>query len=82
MDQPRNRHVPNTMAERTHESVGCGGTAPSPSLELLGPPPSAAVPATARPSKLRLGYEAVAPQRGPLYFFISLLTRAQRPHSR
>ena len=30
MDQPRNRHVPNTMAERTHESVGCGGTAPFP----------------------------------------------------
>ncbi len=47
--------------ERTHKFVGCGGTAPSPSLELLGPPPSAAVPATAMPSKLRLGYRAVAP---------------------
>ncbi len=53
MDQPRNRHVPNTMAERTYEFLGCSGTAPSPSLELLGPPPSAAVPATAMPSKLR-----------------------------
>ena len=53
MDQPRNRHVPNTMAERTHESVGCGGTAPSPSLELLAV-------ATAMASQLRLGYGAVA----------------------
>ena len=60
MDQPRGhrresvgRRVPNTMAERTYECVGCGGTAPSPSLELLGPPPSAAVPATAMPSKPR-----------------------------
>ena len=42
MDQPRGhrresvgRHVPNTMAERTRKYVGCGGTAPSPSLELL-----------------------------------------------
>ena len=46
MDQPRNRHVPNTMAERTKECVGYGGTAPSPSLELLDV-------ATAMPSKLR-----------------------------
>ena len=42
MDQPRGhrresvgRHVPDTMAERTRKYVGCGGTAPSPSLELL-----------------------------------------------
>jgi len=46
--------------------VGCGGTAPSPSLELLSV-------ATAMASSLRLGYEAVAPQRGPLYFFSDLL---------
>ena len=54
MDQPRNRHVPNTMAERTKECVGYGGTAPSPSLEVLDV-------ATAMPSKLRLGPGAVAP---------------------
>ena len=66
MDQPRNRHVPNTMAERTKECVGYGGTAPSPSLELLDV-------ATAMPSKLRLGYGAVALQRGPPPFPITLL---------
>ena len=70
MDQPRNRHVPNTMAERTRKSVGCGGTAPSPSLELLDV-------AMARPSKLRLGYGAVAPQRGPHPFPITLLGAPQ-----
>ncbi len=34
-----------------------------------------AVPATAMPSPLRLGSEAVASQRGPLYFFIRRLDR-------
>ena len=66
MDQPRNRHVPDTMAERTRKYVGCGGTAPSPSLERLGG-------ATATPSPLRLGYGAVALQRGPPPFPITLL---------
>ena len=31
MDQPRNRHVPNTMAERTDTCVGWGGTQRGPS---------------------------------------------------
>ena len=66
MDQPRGhrprvgRHVPSTLAETTDECVGCDGTADPRlrrgwprSLELLGPPPPAAVPATAMPSKLR-----------------------------
>ena len=66
MDQPRNRHVPSTRMRETDECVGCGGTAPSPSLELLDV-------ATAMPSKLRLGYRAVAPQRGPPPFPITLL---------
>ena len=61
MDQPRNRYVPNTKRDNTYKLMGCGGTAPSPSLKLLGPPPSsAAVPATAMPSKLRLGTGAEA----------------------
>ena len=45
---------------------GCSGTAPSPLLELL-------TVARATASSLRLGSEAVAPQRDPLYFFNSLL---------
>ena len=54
-----------------YKFVGCGGTAPSPSLELLSV-------ATAMASSLRLGYEAVAPQRGPLYFFSDLLGLTER----
>ena len=41
------------LDEKARMAVGWGGTAPSPSLERLGPPPSAAVPATATPSPLR-----------------------------
>ena len=61
-------------------SVGCGGTAPSPSLERLGG--ATATPSPLRDPRPRRGfpYEAVAPGdpclctgAGPLYFFISLL---------
>ncbi len=64
--------TPNVTAP--YKSVGCGGTAPSPSLELLGV-------ATAMPSKLRLGSEAVAPQRGPPPFPIPLLEGRYRIES-
>ncbi len=66
MDQPRNRQVPNTTAEKTDESVGWGGTAPSPSLELLAV-------ATALASSHRLGSGAVASHCGPPPFPITLL---------
>jgi len=52
-------------------SVGCGGTARSPSLEILDV-------ATAMASKFRLGYWAVPPRHGPLYFFNSLLEATVR----
>ena len=66
MDQPRNRHVPNTMCDMNIRVRGCGGTAPSPSLERLAV-------AMATSSPLRLGSEAVTPQRGPPPFPITLL---------
>ncbi len=66
MDQPRNRHGPNTKRDNTYKLMGCGGTAPSPSLKLLDV-------ATAMPSKLRLGSGAVAPQGGLPPFPITLL---------
>ena len=55
---------------------GCSGTAPSPLLELL-------TVAIAMASSLRLGSGAVSLQRGPLYFFGSLLvhpSHATRRH--
>ena len=61
MDQPRGHRrealvamcpTPNVIIH--YKSVGCGATAPSPSLERLDV-------ATAMPSPLRLGSEAVAP---------------------
>ena len=78
MDQPRNRHVPSTMVERTHESVGCGGTAPSPSLELLAV--ATAMASSPRdPRNARVPSEAVAlgdpcdsTGGGPLPFPITL----------
>jgi hypothetical protein len=51
---------------------GCSGTAPSPLLELL-------TVAIAMASLLRLGSEAMEPQRGPLYFFNSLLAAVRSP---
>ena len=75
MDQPRGHRrkalvamCPTPNVTIPYKPVGCGGTAPSLSLELLGPPPSAAVPVTAMPSKLR----------NPLYFFNSLLASPTR----
>ena len=56
MDQPRSRHVPNTMSDNTVQC--CGGTEPYPSLERL-------TMATAMPSSLRLGSGAVASATGP-----------------
>ena len=62
----RDPPAPDTMCGNTLLCVGCGGSAPSPSLGLLAV-------ATAMASSPRLGPGAVASQRGPLYFFNSLL---------
>ena len=63
----RDPPAPNIMSDMIYQVVGYGGTAPSPSLELLGPPSSTAVPATAMASShrdprfARVPYGAVAP---------------------
>ncbi len=62
----RDPPAPNIMSDMIYQVVGYGGTAPSPSLELLAV-------ATAMASSLRLGYGAMTPQRGPLYFYHGLL---------
>ncbi len=62
----RDPPAPNTMSDMILQVVGYGGTAPSPSLGLLAV-------ATAMASSPRLGSEAVALQRGPLYFHHGLL---------
>ena len=73
-DQPRGHRrkalvaiCPTPNVTIPNKPVGCGGAAPSPSLGILGPPPAAAVPATAMvpsprdPRYARVPYGAVAP---------------------
>ncbi len=67
----RDPPAPNTKSDIIFQYVGCGGTAPSPSLELLGV-------ATPMASSPRLESGAMALQRDPLYFYHGLL--ALFPH--
>ena len=94
MDQPRGHRrealvamCPTPNVAISYMFVGCGGTAPSPSLELLSVA-TAMVSSLRDPRKARVPYEAVAPGDpcdstggGPLYFFSDLLV-AHGVHAR
>jgi len=72
----RDPPAPDTVRGNTLLCVGCGGTAPSPSLGLLAV--ATAMASSPRdPCFARVPSRAVAPQRGPLYFYHGLLLLAQ-----